>query len=199
MSGDRYYITDQHATYFLTFTVVDWIDIFTKSVYKTIITDALNYCSENKGWKIYAWVLMSNHLHLVVQTQSPFRMSDTMRDFKKFTSKKIIEAIQQVPESRREWLLDKFSYHARCTGRAKDYKLWKDDNHAICLDNATMTLQRIDYIHHNPVAAMIVVNADDYLLSSANVYAGSKQALVKLSLFDEDATVDVVGTKNEAY
>jgi REP element-mobilizing transposase RayT len=199
MSGDRYYITDQHATYFLTFTVVDWIDVFTRPDYKTIITDALNYRSENKGWEINAWVLMSNHLHLVVKTQPPFRMSDTLRDFKKFTSKKILEAIKQSPESRREWLLDKFSYHARISGRAKDYKLWRDDNHAIYLDNATMTRQRIDYIHENPVVAMIVANAEDYLLSSANVYAGSKQTLVRVSFYDEEATVDAGPAKNEPY
>ena len=187
MAGDRYLITDQNATYFLTFTVVDWIDIFTRPVYKTIVVDSLNYCSEHKGWKIYAWVLMSNHLHLVVSTQPPFRMSDVLRDFKKFTSKKILDAIQHGPESRREWLLDKFSYHARRTGRAKDYKLWRDDNHAIYLDNATTTNQKIDYIHQNPVTALVVANAEDYLHSSANVYTGSKQALVKVWFYDEDA------------
>jgi REP element-mobilizing transposase RayT len=196
MSGDKYLITDQHATYFLTFTVVDWIDIFTRTVYKTIIVDALNYCAEHKGWQIYAWVLMSNHLHLVVATQPPFRMSEVIRDFKRFTSKKILEAIQHNPESRREWLLDKFSYHARRTGRAKKYKLWKDDNHAIYLDNATMTKQRIDYIHQNPVMAMTVANQEDYLLSSASVYAGSRQALVRISLYNEDVVVPVRSISN---
>ena len=83
MSGDRYFITDQHATYYITFTVVDWIDIFTRPAYKEIIVDALNHCAGHKGWDIYAWVLMTNHLHLVVRTVPPFRMSDVIRDFKK--------------------------------------------------------------------------------------------------------------------
>jgi hypothetical protein len=126
-------------------------------------------------------------------------MSDTLRDFKKFTSKKILEAIQQSPESRREWRLDKFSYHARISRRAKGYKLWKDDNHAIYLDNATMTRKRIDYIHQNPVVAMIVANAEDYLLSSANVYAGGKRALVRVSFYDEEATVDAANAQNQPY
>jgi putative transposase len=189
MSGDRYYITDQHATYYLTFTVVDWIDIFTRPDYKYIITDSLNYCIENKGWEVNAWVLMTNHLHLVVRTRPPFRMSDVIRDFKKFTSKKIVKAVQELPESRREWLLHKFNYHAITTGRAKEYKVWKDDNHAIHLDGSNLIKQKIDYIHNNPVTAAIVSDPQDYIFSSASVYAGSKQALVKLVCYDEGVGV----------
>ena len=83
MSADRYYIKDQHGTYFLTFTVVEWTDVFTKPAYKQIITSALNYCTDNKGLKVYAWVLMTNHMHLVCQTTPPFQLSDFIRDFKK--------------------------------------------------------------------------------------------------------------------
>ena len=69
MSGDKYLITDQHATYFLTFTIVEWIDIFTRKDYKPIIVDSLNYCIAHKGMECFAWVLMSNHMHLIIRAK----------------------------------------------------------------------------------------------------------------------------------
>lgn len=185
MSGDRCFITDQNATYHLTFTVVDWGDIFTRPDYKMILADSLNYCISHKNLEVYAWVLMTNHLHLVARVHPPFRMSDVILDFKKFTSKRLSESIIQLPESRREWLLHKFHYHAKVTGRAKEYKVWRDDNHAICLEGGSFIRQKIDYIHNNPIAAMIVSEAQDYLFSSASFYAGSKQTLVNVSRHDE--------------
>lgn len=185
MSGDRYVIQEQHATHFLTFTVMDWIDIFTRPRYKTIITDSLSYCTQEKGLEIYAWVLMTNHLHFVARANAPYKLSDVIRDFKKFTSKKIIDNIKHEPESRREWLLHKFGYHAMRTGRAKDYKVWQDGYHGIHLEgNKTITKQKIDYIHENPVRAMIVNEAQDYSFSSAGDYAGKSSGLVKLSFYD---------------
>lgn len=174
MSGDRYYITDQQAVYFLTFTVVDWVDVFTRPDYKYIITVALNYCNKEKGLECFAWVLMSNHLHLIVRAQPPFRLSDVMRDFKKFTSKKLVTAIDEGTESRKEWLLHKFKHAAQSTGRAENYKLWQDSNHPVILENTEMYQQRLNYIHMNPVKQMIVARPEDYLFSSAGDYAGIK-------------------------
>jgi putative transposase len=174
MSGDRYFITDQHATYFLTFTVVEWVDIFTRPVYKETIVESLNYCIAHKGLECNAWVLMSNHMHIICRAMPPSRLSDIMRDFKKFTSKKILEQVQTLPESRRDWLLHKFDYAAKSTGRAENYKLWTDDNHAIYLDNSNLFKQKIDYIHDNPVRQLIVDRQEDYLFSSARDYAGIK-------------------------
>ena len=109
-------------------------------------------------------------------------MSDFMRDFKKFTSKKIVSTIEEIGESRRVWLLHKFSYAAKNTGRAEKYKLWQDTNHPICLEGRKdWFLQRIDYTHQNPVRQMIVANASDYLFSSAGDYEG-RQGLVKVSI-----------------
>jgi len=73
--------------YFLTLTVVDWVDIFTRPVYKHVIVDSLDYCIKNKGLKIYAWCLMTNHLHLIAGVENDENLSDILRDFKKFTSK----------------------------------------------------------------------------------------------------------------
>ena len=181
MSGDKYFISDQHATYFLTFTIVDWIDVFTRKDYKEIIVDSLNYCIDHKGLDCFAWVLMSNHMHLIARANPPARLSDIIRDFKKYTSKKIVNTIETINESRREWLLHKFEYAAHSTGRAENYKVWRDDNHAICLDEAGWLEQRLNYIHQNPVRQLIVANECDYLYSSAYDYSG-KKGLVKVTV-----------------
>jgi len=108
-------------------------------------------------------------------------MSDFLRDFKKFASKRIIESIQITNESRKEWLLDKFSFEAKRTGRAKDYKVWTDDNHAIDLDSGKIDMmEKINYIHNNPVVAGIVRNPEEYIYSSAFDYTRWGKGLVNV-------------------
>lgn len=97
--GIRNKISPGYA-YYLTITVVEWIDIFSRPVYKHLIVDSINYCIANKGLKVYCWCLMSNHLHMVASAEEG-SLSDILRDFKKFTSKALIEAIQEEAESRR--------------------------------------------------------------------------------------------------
>jgi putative transposase len=173
MSGDRYYISDQHAPYFLTWTIIHWIDIFTRQNYRDIVVDSLNFCVKEKNLIIHAWVIMSNHVHLVARSRSPNEMSAFLRDSKKFTSKAFVKEIQHAPESRREWLLDKFEFEAKRSGRAEKYKTWKDSNHPVDLSHLDM-MEKIDYIHENPVRAGIVEYPEHYLYSSARDYTGKK-------------------------
>lgn len=178
MSGDRYLISDQNAVYFLTFTVVGWVDVFTRKEHKLEIVESLNYCIQHKGLIVYAWCIMSNHVHLIVRAKEGFRLSDIIRDFKKFTAKRIIGKIEKEPESRRDWMLNMFEFAGRKLQRIQKYKFWKDDNHAIEL-NTRMMDQRLDYIHLNPVRAMLVEESAHYIFSSARDYAG-KSGLVNI-------------------
>lgn len=101
-----YYIYDQHAIYFLTITVVDWMDVFTRKEYKMEVVDSLNYCIRNKGLELYAWCLMSNHLHLLARTKEPYKISEFLRDFKKFIAKKVLASLEgESLESRNKWIL----------------------------------------------------------------------------------------------
>jgi len=183
MSGDRYLIRNQQAIHFLTFTVVGWIDVFTRRIYKDDITDSLNYCVANKGLIIYAWCLMSNHLHLVSAAQDNFKLTDVVRDFKKFTAKKIIDRVKNEPESRSEWMLNQFAYAGRNLKNIKNYKFWKSGNHAIELETNQLKQQKVDYTHNNPVKAGIVDQPEHYLYSSARDYGGMK-GLVDVVLID---------------
>lgn len=173
MSGDRYLISDENAVYFLTFTVVGWIDVFTKRSYKIELVNSLNYCINNKGLVVYSWCIMSNHMHLIASAKAGYRMSDIIRDFKKFTAKKITQMIETEPESRRGWVLNQFEYIGRPLKKITKYKFWKDDSHAVELETF-MIDERLEYIHQNPVIAMIVEEAEHYVFSSARDYAGMK-------------------------
>jgi len=174
MSADNYFINDQNAVYFLTFTVVDWVDVFTRKEYKVVIADSLNYCIANKGLEVFAWCLMSNHLHLVCKANENSRISDIIRDFKKYTAKSILEIIKTEPESRRDWMLYRFEFAGKFDNRISKYRFWQDTNHAIQLDSNKLIDQKINYTHENPVRAMIVGQQEDYLFSSARDYSGEK-------------------------
>jgi REP element-mobilizing transposase RayT len=107
-----YQIKDQTAAYYLTFQGVFWIDIFAYSKYRDIIIDSLKFCQKDKGLEIFAWAIMSNHIHLLARS-SKDDLSGTIRDFKKYTSKAIIEMIETSGDSRKEWMLRLFRHAAR--------------------------------------------------------------------------------------
>ena len=96
--------------YFQTITVIDWVDLFTRPHYKHLLLDSLKYCQQQKGLGLYAWCLLTNHRHLIASAREGTLLSDILRDFKKYTSKTLLKAIQQEHESRRDWLLNRFAY-----------------------------------------------------------------------------------------
>ena len=95
-----YKIHKQEAAYYLTLQVVRWVDIFSRKTYRDILVKSLNYCVQEKGLEIFSYVIMSNHLHLLARA-SKGNLSDVLRDFKRHTSRMILLAVQQQPESRR--------------------------------------------------------------------------------------------------
>ncbi|WP_407489927.1 transposase, partial [Elizabethkingia anophelis] len=126
----KYKATEITQTYFITMTTVGWIDIFTMLNQKYIIINALKYCQENKGLTIFAYCLMHSHLHLLCRADANISLAEIMRDFKKYTSKKIIHTIIEEPESRREWLLNYFKKNCEHLSRKQGYKVWQDGYHA---------------------------------------------------------------------
>ena len=108
-----------------------------------------------------------------------------MRDFKKFTSKKIIQTIIDEPESRREWMLDYFQKSCEHLKREQQHKVWQDGYHAEIVETNWFIKQKVNYIHNNPVKDKIVAFPEDYYFSSARNYAGLDNDLevVLLDLF----------------
>ena len=154
--------------YFITLTVVGWIDVFTRKLYNQILISNLKYCQKNKGIEIFAYVIMSNHIHLIVRRDEGL-LSDWLRDFKSYTAKKLIYEIENNPnEKRRDWLLYLFKYYAKFKSQNEIYTFWQKTSYPIELTNNFLFNQKRDYIHNNPVRAGIVMNPSDYIWSSAN-------------------------------
>ena len=161
-----YQIRNQFHTHYLTLTIVGWVDVFTKKNYKDIIIDSLDYCQKEKGLIVYAFVLMSNHLHLIAAAKEGSKgLSRILGDFKKHTAKQIIKTIKSQPESRREWMLNVFEYHAKFNTNNRNYQVWIQDNHPIELISPKWIDQKINYTHLNPVRAGIVKEAQHYVYS----------------------------------
>lgn len=174
--SEKYKVKDSAALHFITITLVGWIDLFIRRDYKDLVLESLKFCQKEKGLEIYAWVIMTNHIHLIASSERN-DLPSIVRDFKTFTSKRLIRLINTIPESRRTWILEKFAFEAHRNVRASNYKLWQDGFHPIELSTNEMMDQKLDYLHYNPVEAGFVDEPEKYLYSSAIDYSGGKGLL----------------------
>jgi len=175
----KYKFRDPEAVYFVSFATINWIDVFTRRVYKDIVVDSINYCIENKGLIVYGWVIMSNHVHLI-QESTGEPLQNIMRDLKKHTAKEIIKAIEENPrESRKEWMLWMMERAGQKNANNKKYQLWQQHNQPLVLSNPIAFEQKLNYIHENPIKAGWIESEEEYLYSSAKDYSEQK-GLVKV-------------------
>jgi putative transposase len=154
--------------YFVTLTVVNWIDIFTRRIYNDFLIECLTHCQQHKKLNIHAYVLMTNHLHMVANVEDG-SLSNVLRDLKTYTSKELFKLVESSPqESRKEWLLKAFRREGRINPQNVYHQLWQNGNYPVLLYSPSVIQQKIDYIHDNPVRAGFVGLAYEYWYSSAN-------------------------------
>ena len=177
-----YQIHKQEAAYFLTMTTVEWVDVFIRNEYKELLCESLNYCISNKGLEIFCYVIMSSHLHLIARAKNN-NLSDVIRDFKKFTSGKLLHEIRFGNESRKEWMLNIFNSGGQNQKKKTNNQLWQYNNHAEEVYSPRFTLSKVNYIHYNPVEAGLVQYPEQYPFSIAMDYAGMAGP-VKVSLLN---------------
>jgi putative transposase len=182
--SNRYKVLDQSGMYYMTLSIVGWIDIFTRQRYRDIVIASLQYCQQEKGLILHAYVIMSNHIHIIASPKQGFKLSDIIRDLKKFTAKTIWESIEKDPESRREWLQYMFRYFAKYNKTGQEYQIWTHNNHPIELWSKDVIAQKVLYIHQNPVRAGWVNYPEHYLYSSAIDYREGK-GLIDIWIPDE--------------
>ncbi|MBL7943797.1 MAG: transposase [Flavobacteriales bacterium] len=159
------------------------MDVFTRPLYKDLFVDSLNYCICHKGLKVYSWVLMTNHAHLVIGTEGE-KMEFILRDLKKFTATRIFELISNGGFESRDWIRPMMEFEGRKNPNNKVFQFWQHTNHPIELWKDEMIIQRINYIHQNPVRAGFVSKAEDWLYGSAKDYIGER-GLVTVEVLPE--------------
>jgi putative transposase len=168
----KFKIRDQEAVYFVTFTVIQWLDVFIRVEYRDVFLESIRYCQKHKGLEVYAYCVMSSHVHMIIARHGRQELEDVIRDIKKYTSVKMIEAIENSPaESRRELLLWLFKRAGRNNSNKTHYQFWQQDYHPIELNTNEKLNQRLEYVHNNPVHAGLVRYPEHYLYSSAGNYA----------------------------
>lgn len=173
-------IHNHQQAHFITFAVVDWIDVFTRPIYKQVIVESLLYCQKEKGFRIHGWCLMTNHLHLVVSAKEGSNLSDILRDFKKFTAKTILSDLELNPkESRRKWMLWMFRKAGNENPNNRVYQFWRQDNRPMEITGNPFFNQKMEYIHYNPVKEGFCYAPEDYPYSSALWYK-EKQGLIEI-------------------
>ena len=162
------YKTEEGKLYYATVTVVGWIDVFTRKEYVYELMNDLKYCQEHKGLEIYAYVIMSNHFHIIACARDS-KLNILLGNLKCFTSKKLIKMIEENPqESRKEWMMHMFKYYGRGNSQNMEYQFWQNGNHPIELWSDKVIKQKMNYLYNNPVKQGIVARPEDYLYSSAN-------------------------------
>lgn len=172
-------IYEDTSLYFVTTTITDWYPIFTSPEYFKIIIESLKYCREKKGLKIYAFVIMPNHIHMIISVhkKDSQRISDIMRDFKRFTSREINCLLKSESKNKP---LKVFAEKAFKDERSNDFKVWKQGFHPKAIVNERFCLQKLDYIHKNPVKKGYVSKAKHWKYSSAGFYEGSQNVPLQI-------------------
>ena len=178
--SSKYKIGEDAIPHFVTFTIVGWIDVFSREMYKEKMLESLNLCIQKKGLVAYAWIIMTNHVHLIISSHDN-KIAEIVRDIKKFTSRQIIELIAQNPkESRKEWMLNIFSFVGKGNKSNTNFQFWKQDYHPIELNTTEILEQRLLYLHENPVRSGLVWEPWHYKYSSAIDYYTTENGLLKI-------------------
>lgn len=173
----KYKFADNNKMYFVSFSVINWIDLFIRKDYKEILLNSIQFCQQTKDLELYGWCIMTSHVHLIIGTKGNL-MQNIMRDLKRHTSEELHKAIvNNNRESRKEWLLWMMERSAKKNNIKSGFQLWQPESHPIELSTNKIAHQKLNYIHNNPVEAGFVMKAEDWLYSSAIDYYGGKGLL----------------------
>lgn len=158
----NYKIYDGTYLYFVTFTINNHIPLFTDAIYRDIVINSLKFSIENRSLRIFAYVIMSTHIHLIV-FDAQFdnqRLQKTINEFRKFTGNALLKQIKKDDQS----ILEKFIETHRTD---REHRIWAVGFHPIGIENEKMLVQKINYIHENPVKAGLTDNPLNWKYSSA--------------------------------
>lgn len=143
--SSKYKFRDQEKLYFVTSTIVDWVDLFIRNEYREVLLDQIKYNQNNKGLEVYAWCFMTSHIHMIIGTTGE-KMEVILQGLKSITSRKLREAItNNTQECRREWLLEKFNRAGSLNKHNGGFQFWQEGNHPIELSNNDILNQKLDY------------------------------------------------------
>lgn len=179
MKRGRRLTNNQAFAYFITTTLSGFVELFNQDGYAEIVIRNLNFYREKFEFKLLAYVIMPQHLHLIIMPGSNGDISEIMRDFKKHTAKEIIQLLE-VEE--RFDILGVFHgkaqrYHYK---EDREYQVWEDRFDDVALYSDKVFRTKLDYIRNNPVKAGLVDSPSDYPYSSARNYDSGDHSIIRV-------------------
>ena len=162
----KYRFTESDGPFFMTCTVVPWLPIFTRPETVNIILDSWRYLRANRGFVLYGYVILENHLHLIAEAPS---ISEVIGDFKSYTARQILDYLKNANA---KTILQQLRYFKASYKTDAVYQLWQEGSHPQSINGDEMMAQKLDYMHNNPVERGYVDVAEHWRYSSARNYLG---------------------------
>lgn len=160
----RYTITESEGLYFLTITIVDWLPVFVGTAPCEIALESLLFCRKEKELRLYAYVLMDNHVHLVAEAPD---LTGCVQSLKRHTARALIN---WAVSTKKDWLLHQFAYCRKAYKHNSQYQVWQEGAHPQLIQGDAMLRQKRVYIHNNPVRRGYVDVPEHWRYSSARNY-----------------------------
>jgi putative transposase len=166
MTRTRYRAYDDAYPHFLTCTVVGWLPVFTRPDAAEIVFNSWRFLADAGRLKIFGYVILENHLHLIASSTA---LSDQIAAFKSFTARQILDHLRSRGE---EAILDQLRWFREKHKTDRWQQFWQEGSHPQQINGDEMMLQKLEYIHNNPVRRGYVSLPEHWRYSSASNYLG---------------------------
>ncbi len=176
MGRSRYKVHEEHYPYFITSTAKRGLQLFSIPSIAEIVLDNLKYLQDNREVTLYGYVIMENHFHAVVSGEN---LSEKLRLTKSYMARLIVDSLQELNKSR---FLDEIRFRKLKHKTRSDFQVWEEGFHPKQINSDSMMVQKLDYIHFNPVVRGYVDKPEDWRYSSARNYLG-QEGLIPITLF----------------
>ena len=170
----RYTMSDSEGAYFLTCTIVEWLPALVGKEVRDAIVNALQFYRVNKNLRLYAYVIMEDHLHLLAEAPD---LSHVIQSFKSYTAREILHLAR---ESGKDWLLNQFEYYRKHHKTESKHQVWQEGSHPQFIQGSRMLTQKINYIHNNPVKRGYVDLPEQWRYSSARNYVLDDESVIEI-------------------
>ncbi len=167
---------DENKPHFLTFTTIEWIDVFTKPEYFQLLSESLKYCQKELGLLVYGYVFMTNHIHSIIKAKQGYRLSGIVQSYKSFTTREIKKIIASDSRKYIKGLINTSFYKKD----KNEFQIWQEYNYPEIITTEKFFQEKLNYIHNNPVKKEYVSNPQDWKYSSAGFYLNGDVSLMSI-------------------
>ncbi len=173
MSTRKRDILELYNCFVITTTFNNWLKLLFEDKYYFEILNSIKFCLNKYNAELIAYVLMPNHIHLVLFYNEKTDVSGFMRDFKKYTSTRIRQLLEKDGKTT---IVENLRYNINL----QKFKIWKDRFDAVIIKHKNVLLTKINYIHNNPVKYGLVEKEEDWKYSSSGFYKTGEQGLITI-------------------